>query len=300
MHKPLALLVLTSCAAVDQPAPCAVGYLPDASGNCWREATTSSAPEQRVELGPWWRPAEALLPAAADEPAPIVLLLGGYDYFSRDLDDWIRLSGLVDSYGFALVLADGTVDRWGSPFWNATDTCCDYAGTEIDDVAWLEGLIEELGARPDVDGDRVYVIGHSNGAFMGYRLACEPDSPVDALVSIAGSGWLNPQDCKATHPISLLQVHGTLDDVMPIGGDADAPGALTMLSRWVDRAGCSGFDNDGVLDMVGGPEDETHVRSAGACPDGLDVRLWAMFGTDHYPDFHKAFPVSAIQWMLAH
>lgn len=248
------------------------------------------------------RPAGFQVPIDHDgaTPLPLVLLLGGYDHFSADIDDWIGVTDRVDELGFALVMPDGLVDSAGSPFWNATDTCCDFDGSGVDDAGYLSGLIDEAQDAVPIDSARVVVVGHSNGGFMGYRLACEERSPVTGLVSIAGSGWLDEDDCDAERPVSVLQVHGLDDDVMPFEGDADAPGALTMLGRWADRNGCGGaLEADGVRDYADdGVPDETELSSYAGCAD-QDVALWAMVATDHYPEFRPEFARDALEWALS-
>jgi polyhydroxybutyrate depolymerase len=247
------------------------------------------------------RPAAVVVPEAYDgfEPMPLVLLLGGFWNLSSDLDAWIGVSDQVDAHGFVLLMPDGTLDPDGAPFWNATDTCCDDYGSGVDDAGYLRALIEEATERLAVDASRVVMVGHSNGGFMAYRMACEPDSPVTGLVSIAGSGWLDPADCHATHPVAVLQVHGGLDDVMPFDGDAWAPGALEMLERWAERDGCVGelTEDPSPLELVDdGLDGETKVSRYGGCE--RPVELWWLDGSDHYPEFRPEFADLALRWAL--
>jgi len=249
------------------------------------------------------RPATVVYPAGyAGEALPAVMLLGGYDYFSADLDDWISLSGAVDSKRFILVRPDGLVDEDGSPFWNATDTCCDFYGVGVDDVGYLTGLLDELERRFAVSG--VGLVGHSAGGFMAYRMACEVPGRLAGIISIAGSGFLDPMDCAVTDvPLSVLQVHGEIDDVMPFGGDDDAPGALGMLERWGETNGCR--LRSWVLEGRSPAYAEEGDTSVGVYRDGCrpqdgaeDVRLWLLEGSDHYPTFTPAFTADALDWLL--
>jgi len=247
------------------------------------------------------RPARVITPEGYDgtTPVPAVFLLGGYDYFARDLDDWIALSDRVDALGFVLVLPDGLVDEDGSPFWNATDTCCDYYGVGVDDVAWLGGLVDELRARMAIRG--VGLVGHSAGGFMAYRLACEIPGELGGIVSIAGSGFVDERDCAdRVTPLSLLQVHGEDDDVMPFDGDDEAPGALEMLERFAERDGCtlrSWALEEARVDYA--EEGDTQIGAyASGCTSGEDVRLWLLEGSDHYPTFTARFTDDALAWLL--
>ncbi len=252
------------------------------------------------------RPAAVRVPKdyAAKSPRPVVILLGGYDYLAQDLDDWLRVTERVDTDGFVLVLPDGLIDSDGSPFWNATDSCCDWDDTGVDDVGYLLGLLDELATKVRIDPKRVALLGHSAGGFMAYRLACEAPHRFSAVVSIAGSGHLDPTVCQAKLPVSLLQVHGQLDDVMPIDGDEDAPSARTMLTRWGQRAGCTpsswGADAVKLEHADDGVADETEVfRYTAGCAPGIDVRFWRMAGNGHYPEFRPVFTAKSLAWALA-
>lgn len=256
-------------------------------------------------IGPKSRPAKLIVPKGYDGvlPLPVVVLLGGYDYAAQDFEDWVELGKSVDALGFALILADGVVDSAGSPTWNATDTCCDYDGVGTDDVGYLLGLLEQASNVLHLDPRRVVLYGHSAGGFMAYRLACDHPERVSAVVSIAGSGFLDASMCKAMLPVSVLQVHGLDDDVMPYEGDQEAPGGREMVRRWAVRAGCdeAGLvkEDDGLELILGKVDHETTVEHYGkGCADGIDVRLWTMKGVDHYPDFGSAFRPTSLGWAL--
>lgn len=297
----------------DTAGPADTSVAPDTGAPADTEpaADTSAPPSFEVpaptHLGGDARPAQVIVPAGYDglTALPAVILLGGYWWYAWELDDWIDLSGRVDARGFVLVLPDGTEDEDGAPFWNATDTCCDFYGSGVDDVAYLTGLLDELTARVNVDPARVSLVGHSNGGFMAYRMACELPERVASVVSVAGSGFLSEAACGADAPVSILQVHGLEDDVMPFEGDSDAPGALTMTARWGARAGCDAASwaaEAERLELVDDDEvDETEVsRFATGCAAGVDVALWALTGSDHYPELRPAFTDRALDWILAH
>lgn len=252
------------------------------------------------------RPARVIVPAVYDvaRPLPLIVLLGGYSYLSSELDDWLGLSKRVDEDRFVLLLPDGTRDLDGEPFWNATETCCDYDASGIDDVAYLRGLLTEAKSRLAIDPTRVYFVGHSNGAFMADRMACEIPAEIAGIGSIAGSDFLDPSLCRADRGVSFLQVHGSADDVMPFAGDDEAPGARELLRRWAERADCdptSWVEEPLRRDLVDGRvKDETQVgRYGSGCTAGVAVELWRLEGVDHYPEFGAAFTGTLVHWLFA-
>ncbi len=134
---------------------------------------------------------------------------------------------------------DGTVNRKGDHFWNATDACCDMDRSAVDDSGYIKALIDEIGSRYRVDPKRVFLVGHSNGGYMSYRMACDHADRIAALVSIAGATWQDSARCKPQAPVSVLQVHGTADAEVPYEGGPGFPGARETVARWAALDGCS-------------------------------------------------------------
>ena len=153
------------------------------------------------------RPALLVLPTDHDPetPIPLVLSLHGFTSHSAQHDRYFGLSQRVNVDRFALIMANGTRDPDGNRFWNATDFCCDLHNTQVDDVQYLSGLLEE--AATHIAVERIFALGHSNGSFMSYRLACEDIPGLVAIASLAGTSLAIPlvvpshpqsQCCKST------------------------------------------------------------------------------------------------------
>src|SRR5205085_1985187 len=82
-----------------------------------------------------------------------------------------------------------------------------------------------------VDPRRIFVVGHSNGGFMAYRMACDHSDTVAAIVSVAGAMYDDARKCRAAHPVSVLQVHGPPDNVIPYQGTG-INGANVPRATW--------------------------------------------------------------------
>lgn len=252
------------------------------------------------------RPADLLLPAdRGNEPLPLVLSLHGYGADAESHDWYFGLSARIPGYRFALIAPQGTTDSQGNAFWNATDACCNFRGSEVDDYAWLNQLVSA--AREIVDVSGVYVVGYSNGGFMAYRLACDGLDGLVAIASLAGSSFGDPGRCADASPVSVLQIHGTDDMQIPYDGtleyDGGYPGAVELVARWAERAGCdveSAFES-GNLDLdesIDGAE--TTVRRIGeGCSDGITIELWTIEGADHFPSFQDDWPDRLLRWLFS-
>ena len=158
------------------------------------------------------------------KPAPLVLLLHGYGASGALQDAIFRLASIADQEGFFLVAPDGTVDSTQHRFWNATDTCCDFENTHVDDVAYLTGLVAEIEKKYAIDPKRRFVVGHSNGGSMAYRLACDAADRFAAIVSLAGPFFSDASKCKPSAPVAVQHIHGTADTTVPYAGGEDRRG----------------------------------------------------------------------------
>ncbi len=263
--------------------------------------TEAVADRTPIQLG-GDRPATLLLPGDLSAPIPLVLLLHGYTMSADSIDRFFGISARVETDRFALIVPDGTQNASGDRFWNATPQCCDFSRQQIDDVAYLSMLVAE--ARNHAEFDRLYLIGYSNGGYMSYRLACEGLTGLTAIVSLAGSSFVDAEQCLYGSPISVLQIHGDADMLVPYAsGDARPPGAVELVTRWAERAGC-GTDAVVELDpidldgLVSGAE-TTVQRIREGCVDGITVELWTMQGVGHVPRLTPAvFAERVLAWLL--
>jgi len=243
-------------------------------------------------------------PDTEGEAIPLVLSLHGYSGEAAAHDWYFGLSERILEYGFALITPQGTTDSRGNAFWNATDACCNFEGSEVDDIGWLNALVAEAGEIVNVSG--VHVVGYSNGGFMAYRLACDGLEGLVSIVSLAGSSFGDPQRCADASAVSVLQIHGTADLDIPYAGTLEYehgyPGAVEVTERWAQRAGCDigqaselpAIDLDEVLDGA-----ETSVlRYREGCAAGITVELWTVAGADHYPFFNDEWPDHLLNWLF--
>ena len=130
----------------------------------------------------------------------------------EQVEDYMQLRPLAEGRGFLYCYPDATIERLGYRFWNATDACCDFGFPDVDDAGYLRGLIEEIARRFAVDRKRIYLVGHLNGGFMAYRMACESADLIAGIASLAGHDIPRSGSCAPSQPVNVLHIHGTADD----------------------------------------------------------------------------------------
>jgi polyhydroxybutyrate depolymerase len=169
------------------------------------------------------------LPRGRHARLPLILALHGAYGTGAFMEGYSGLSRLADRAGFAVVYPDAVGSHWHNS-----------AADSNTDEPFLEGLLDTLLAGRCFDARRVSAVGVSNGAGMAARLACSGDDRLAGLVAVAGSYGPLPA-CAARRPVSVLEIHGTADRVVPYRGTPqDRTGdVLRWLGAWAERDACN-------------------------------------------------------------
>ena len=258
------------------------------------------------------RPARVYVPSSYDghAPMPLVVVLHGYGGNAIGMEGYFQFRATAESRGVLLCYPEGTLDRQGARFWNATDACCDFYGTGVEDSAYLRSLIEAIGQHFVVDPKRIYATGLSNGGYMSHRLASDHPDLIAAVAPFAGVTFLDPTSRCPSQPVHVLHIHGTADETVPYNGGslvglpvtALFPGAVKTVETWASWNGCQGalLDPAPSLDLIGGAALETTVLRYTNSPPGGVVELWTINGGSHVPALSADFAPRLIDWLLAH
>jgi polyhydroxybutyrate depolymerase len=293
---------------------------PDAGNTAIADATTTTDAATNTAPGPdpdptadnaliAARPYKVQAPASPSGALPLIVELHGYSDTAAGVEGWFKLGALVESQKVILAIPDGTKDSLGLQFWNAGKACCNFDDSKVDDVAYLMAVIHDVERHHTVDRQRVFVIGHSNGAFMAHTLACRHAESIAAIVSLAGAAPITATDCATSEPVAVLQVHGDADEVIDYGGGtlfsgAEAfPSAAITVGSWAARNGCApaATDTGVVLDLVTTlAGSETHVATHSGCKAGSAAELWTVKGGTHVPELQAAWAATVYGFVSAH
>ncbi len=241
-------------------------------------------------------------------PAPLIVALHGYTSSGQQAQEFFGLQAQAEKRGFITAYPDGTKDANGQPFWNATDSCCNFALLPIDDSAYLISVINDVSKAYAIDPKRVFFIGHSNGGFMSYRMACEHADRIAAIVSVAGETFADPSACTPSKPVSVLQVQGSTDEAIAYAGGKifrnPYPGAETTVKTWAKYNRCDATSRPGAegnLDLVASlPGRETGTQAFAGCLAKVGVGLWTIKNGKHSPTFTPTFAKAVVDFFLAH
>jgi polyhydroxybutyrate depolymerase len=127
------------------------------------------------------------------------------------------MNTVSDKNGFIVVYPNGTgLFNNYILSWNAGE-CCNYVEPiGVDDVGFIKLLIENMKKEYNIDSQRIYIAGISNGGMMAYRLACELSDAIAAIGSIAA--YMPVKECNPSEFLSVIVFHGMNDAVIPYDG----------------------------------------------------------------------------------
>jgi len=273
-------IALTACSRQAQ------GPVPDARG---REPHQELSFETvRIDVG--GRPREYLLriPAGRTAPLPLVVSLHGGGGHARGVEKQSGWGALAEREGFAVAYPEGIGRSWND---GRGDTPSVSVKENVDDVAFLAALIEDVATRAPVDRSRVYVNGISNGAFMASRFACERAAMVSAIGLVAGT--VGPdvlRSCKPARPVSVVAFSGTRDPIVPYDGGFVRLGILVRgkaasfddaTRLWVGLATCATPPVQHALPDIDADDGSTARLDSYSCGGGVAVDAYTIVGGGH-------------------
>ena len=221
-----------------------------------------------------------------DAPVPLVLSLHGYTSNNAFNMAFTGFNAISDTANFIVVYPQGTLFL-GASHWNVGGFT---NGSTTDDVGFIETLIDEISTNYNINADRVYSTGFSNGGYMSYLLACQLSYKIAAIASVAGS--MTPptyDDCNPQHPTPVLQIHGTDDGTVAYEGTPGWSASIPeVMGYWIAHNNC---DTEAVImpfedvDSADGTTAEHHLWGNG--DNGTTTELVKVIGGGH--DWPGAF-----------
>jgi polyhydroxybutyrate depolymerase len=161
---------------------------------------------------------------------PLVLNFHGFGESASDFMKNADMRTVSESNTFILVYPQGSCLN-GSSHWNA----CPIGGdnkSDADDFGFIESIISEISSQYNLDLDRVYAAGYSNGGMMAYGLANYKSDLIAAVASVSGVML----DCigSTSYPKPVVHLHGTSDNVIPYNGGNGWNSVQKTLDHWIN------------------------------------------------------------------
>lgn len=161
------------------------------------------------------------VPDGVSGPRPLLLAIHGGGGTARINASTTLLDALGADQGVFIVYPEGS----GAIQTFNAGLCCGSAQTQnVDDVAFLSAVIDDVQANYPIDVTRVFASGFSNGGMMSYRLACALADRLSGIAAVGGASGQFDRDgntyyaCNPSRPIRVLHMHATNDRNYPFEG----------------------------------------------------------------------------------
>jgi polyhydroxybutyrate depolymerase len=190
---------------------------------------------------------------------PVVIMLHGGGGTGKAAAQETGWGGKADQENFLAVFPDALARDPSKPgsfarnpqLWNDGSGRFYPDQTPVDDVAFLNAMLDELCAKFAVDSRRIFVTGFSNGASMAFRFGAMASKRIAAIAPDAGACWIEPD--RLERPLPMCYLTGTDDPLNPLaggipkmkfGGSSDSMRAKSKLPvrdsivKWAKAIGC--------------------------------------------------------------
>jgi polyhydroxybutyrate depolymerase len=186
------------------------------------------------------------------------------------------ITGAANRYGFIAVYPNAN-----GKYWNVSGG----GPTGEDDVTFVRSLLDQLDGVLCIDDSRIYAVGGSNGGGFVARIGCELSDRLVAFASVAGLYGPQPA-CQPTHPLSVLEIHGTADQTVPYAGlsPKGIASVPSFLSQWEQWDSCP--SKPAVWNRIGL---RTLLQTKSGCAGGTTVTHVKLLGEPHaWPSAHAS------------
>lgn len=181
-----------------------------------------------------------------EQELPLIIYLHAYDWTPEIAMDYTMMNSVADTASFIIVYPYAISRRWNSGIGDNSV----YPTPFVDDVGFVDALIDTVKVHFNINLERVYACGFSNGGFMSYKLACQLSHRIAAIASVAGViSNSTYEDCNPQHTMPVLQIHGTDDELAPFNG---APGWFSLsetMEFWTEFNTCIQVDTLQISDI---------------------------------------------------
>jgi len=262
-----------------------------------------------IEHGGYERTFDYYVPPSYDgsEAVPVVLSFHGLGGDPAGHQLLTRLAFLAEIEGFIAVFPASTTlegDHESLPAlpnankqWNIGLPRSLQYFEDVDDVGFVEAIIDYLTGKYNIDKTQVFATGFSNGAMFSYYLAAKIPDKIAGIGAVGAGTPLNLAEMKdELKPVPVIIIMGTEDPIVPYEGrEGSFMSAEATAAFWVEINGINNEPEVVYLDQT--KDDPTRIKRTSWTEgiDGTAVILYTVEGGGHtWPSGHQYYPVEFI------
>ena len=165
------------------------------------------------------------LPEDTSKPVPIIINFHGFLSHAMDQKGFSQMDNYAHHNGIGIVYPEGVKRSWnvGKAILN-----------DENDIGFVNALIDSVSSNYNIDSNRIYACGFSNGGTFSYELMCGLSNKIAAFGSVGGNFSINENRlCNIDREIPLIHIHGTKDRLQKYNSsDGDFLSTIESVNYW--------------------------------------------------------------------
>ena len=149
-------------------------------------------------------------PENTSKPFPLIINFHGFSSHAIEQQEFSQMDNYAHLNGIGVIYPEGIKKSWniGKNIMN-----------DENDIGFVNALIDSVTSKYNIDSDRIYVCGFSNGGEFSYELMCGLSNKIAAFGSVGGNFIINEKrSCNINREIPLIHIHGTKDRLAKYNG----------------------------------------------------------------------------------
>jgi polyhydroxybutyrate depolymerase len=220
----------------------------------------------------------AYIPEKLSAQPGLIIAMHGTGMDAVRMRQWTgyELDSLADQHGFMVIYPDGYKGNWNDC---RTNSPFEAKKENIDDVGFVQSLINKYEQEQHIDPAKVFVFGFSNGGQMAMRLAMERPRLIGAICAISAN-LPTPETCSCVSEgltSKIMLVTGTEDSINPYTGGAVSLFGLKKVGTAISaKATAEHFvQRNGI---IAEPEILSLPRQKASDPTSVQRERWRLSG----------------------
>jgi polyhydroxybutyrate depolymerase len=180
----------------------------------------------------------------ASNPAALIIALHGLGDNMTNFSAGLNFSSIADTANIICIYPQALSDPFVGAAWNSSaGTLGYYPNSSIDDVGFIQALMDSAISTYAIDLSRIYVCGFSMGGFMTQKLALQANSRIAAFVSLSGTIGSGISSLNPGRQVPLAHFHGTADSVVTYSNGQYGWDVDSLVNFWVNNNACTPSPN---------------------------------------------------------
>ena len=165
------------------------------------------------------------LPEDTSKPFPMIINFHGFLSHAMDQQGFSQMDNYAHQNGIGVIYPEGIKKSWnvGKAILN-----------DENDIGFVNALIDSVSLKYNIDSNRIYACGFSNGGTFSYELMCGLSYKIAAFGSVGGNFSINENRlCNIDREIPLIHIHGTRDRLQKYNhSDGDFLSTIESVNYW--------------------------------------------------------------------